>query len=97
MPELDDHFYRVQGRLNALENLLIALVVNRAVLTSDPYSWIMKWVEQNRHEKPPEVVGTNPYGADLSRIAVEIHKAMNEISDQVERQGQIFRPAGSKQ
>lgn len=92
----DDSWYRVQGRLNALENLLMLLVIDRAAIHNDPHAWITQYVAQLRPEKSVTVVGQAPEGVDLNRIAEEAHKAVNEIADQIAKHGEIFRPATTR-
>lgn len=83
-PSIDDLF-RLQGRLNALENLLALLVFDRARVLPDPVSWINQYVANLRH-------GTNftsfqPIGDHVaSRLAEETHKAILEFADMIEFQ-----------
>jgi hypothetical protein len=94
--ERDDSWYRIQGRLNALENLLILLVFDRAAVNPDPAAWIAQYVQQLR---PPKPAGKTEIASDVdaARLAAEVNKAVQELLDVIEQRAAIFTPAGSKQ
>jgi hypothetical protein len=83
--EHDDEWYRLQGRLNALENLLLLLVIDRANVSPDPSTWITQYVANLRLEKETTLIGSDR-GAEIGRIAAEVHKAVLEIADGLECQ-----------
>ncbi len=88
--ERNDEWYRLQGRLNALKNLLILLVLDRAAVNQDPATWIAQYVANLRSEKKGKLVGPDR-NADLDRVLAETHKAVNEIADLIEQHGAIFK------
>jgi hypothetical protein len=92
----DDEWYRLQGRLNALENLLALLVMDRAAVSQDPASWIAEYVANLRPEKRAKFLGPKP-DADINRLTAETNEAVNEIADLIEQQAAIFKSANTKQ
>lgn len=96
MTERDDNWYRTLARLNAIENLLILLVMDRAAVNQDPAGWLDQYVANLRPERPTKLVGGTKDGVDLDRVATETHKAINEIADQIAVHGQIFKASGPR-
>jgi hypothetical protein len=82
-------FYRIQGRLNALENLLRLLVLDRASVSERPRDWIKEYVANLRQDLNFAAIGAIPT-PDAERLANETRRAISEIADLIEAEGSRF-------
>jgi hypothetical protein len=79
-------FFRIQARLNALENLLCLLVLDRANVSENPRNWIKEYVANLRRDLNFVVIGSIP-NPDAERLANETKRAILELADMIEAQG----------
>jgi hypothetical protein len=76
-------FFRIQGRLNALENLLSLLVLDRANVSESPHVWIKEYVANLRRDANYVASGPVPT-LDAARLASETRQAILELADMIE-------------
>ena len=83
-------FFRIQGRLNALENLLCLLVLDRANVSGNAADWIKEYVANLKRDLNFVTIGTIP-NQDAERLGNETKRAILELAELIEAQASELR------
>ncbi|MDH6259033.1 hypothetical protein [Bradyrhizobium sp. BR13661] len=78
----EDQFWRIQGRLNAIELLLMSEIFNMARLQPDPFPWMQRFIEATRFTSrglAPDIMPDN----EAARLTRETRDAVDEFLEQV--------------
>ena len=96
MRQMTDHFWRFQGRINALELVSTLEVFNMAKMQPNPFQWLQDYVEAMRVTlrsiKKPDV--DDP--AEGERLLVETRTSLEEFLERlVSRAGELKGAPGN--
>ena len=82
--EMADHYWRFQGRLNALEITATLGVMNFAKLQPNPFQWVQDYVEAMRVMSRSLIPDTDDPGK-RDRVLSETTNAIDEFLEQLVR------------
>lgn len=80
--KLEEQYWRIQGRLNAVEWILTSEIFNMAKMQPNPFGWIQAFVEAGRQTSQGLKPDLMPEG-EAVRLVDETRRAYDEFLEQI--------------
>jgi hypothetical protein len=96
MTQMADHYWRFQGRINALELFAHQAVFDRANMTDNPFAWVQQYVANMQQTLKGLIPETDdPSKAD--RLTQEVRRASEDFLEQLLMQARNLKGAPPQQ